>query len=217
LPDKNNLFTFPTKPNQMRHTKFILTTLLIGSAMVWSCQQGERKEDPLVQSAVSTEEAQKRGQFLVGIGGCADCHSPKKMTAHGPVIDSSRHLSGHPAGSPLPPIAASALQPGNWVLMAPDVTAFVGPWGISYAANLTSDSATGLGAWTEHQFIQTMRTGKHLGMENGRPVLPPMPWEAVGKMSDDDLKSMLAYLKSLPAITNRVPGPVPPNQVEVAK
>jgi hypothetical protein len=54
-------------------------------------------------------------------------------------------------------------------------------------------------------------------MENGRPVLPPMPWEAVGKMSDDDLKSMLAYLKSLPAITNRVPGPVPPNQVEVAK
>ena len=204
----------------MRHIKTTFLVLMTGAAIVWSCQSGNDAEtsgEPLVQAAFSKEEAIKRGQFLILAGGCADCHSPKKMTARGPVIDSSRALAGHPAGSPLPPISAGALQPGNWVLMAPDVTSFVGPWGISYSANITSDSATGIGAWTEGQFIQTMRIGKHLGMENGRPVLPPMPWEGVGKLSDDDLKAMLAYLKSTPAISNRVPGPVPPNQVVTAK
>ena len=204
----------------MRKTKLTFATLLLGTAVIWSCQSGNEakaKEEPLVQGASTTEEAVKRGQFLVLAGGCNDCHSPKKMTPHGPAIDSSKLLSGHPAGSPMPPIAANALQPGNWALMAPDATAFVGPWGISYSANLTSDSATGIGAWTEHQFIQTMRTGKHLGMENGRPVLPPMPWEGVGKLSDEDLKAMLAYLKATTPISNRVPGPVPPNQVPVVK
>ena len=204
----------------MRKTKLTFATLLAGTAILWSCQSGSETktpDEPLVQAASSKEDAVKRGQFLILAGGCNDCHSPKKMTPHGPVIDSSKLLAGHPAGSPLPPIAASALQPGNWALMAPDATAFVGPWGISYAANLSSDSATGIGAWTEHQFIQTMRTGKHLGMENGRPVLPPMPWEGVGKLSDDDLKSMLAYLKSTTPISNRVPGPVTPDKVSVAK
>lgn len=204
----------------MRKTKITFATLLIGLAVIWSCQSGNEtksKEEPLVQGAFTKEEAVKRGQFLITAGGCNDCHSPKKMTPHGPVIDSSKLLSGHPAGSPLPAVSASALQPGNWVLMSPDVTAFVGPWGISYAANLTSDSATGIGAWTEYQFIQTMRTGKHLGMENGRPVLPPMPWENVGKLTDEDLKAMLAYLKSTTPINNRVPGPVPPDKVSVAK
>lgn len=206
----------------MRYTKLALATLLFGTAAIWSCNSGSneiKKDDhsnSLVQGVATKEEAVKRGKFLIEIGGCNDCHSPKKMTPHGPVIDSSRMLSGHPAGMPLPAVIGSALKPGNWVLMSPDITAFVGPWGISYTANLTSDSATGIGAWTEEQFIQTMRTGKHLGMENGRPVLPPMPWEAIGKMSDDDLKAMLAYLKSLPAIANRVPGPVPPDKV-VAK
>jgi len=204
----------------MRMKKITFATLLIATALTWSCQSGndnKSKDEPLVQGAFTKEEAVKRGQFLITAGGCNDCHSPKKMTPHGPVIDSSKLLSGHPAGSPLPPVTANALQPGNWALMAPDATAFVGPWGISYSANLTSDSATGIGAWTEHQFIQTMRIGKHLGMENGRPVLPPMPWEGVGKLSDNALKAMLAYLKSTTPITNRVPGPVTPDKVQVAK
>lgn len=204
----------------MRYTKLFFAIMVLGSAAVWSCQSDDKSNknnEPLVQGVFTKEEAVKRGHFLVEVGGCNDCHSPKKMTAHGPVVDSSKLLSGHPDGMPLPPVIASALKPGNWVLMSPDVTTFVGPWGISYAANLTSDSATGLGAWTEGQFIQTMRTGKHLGMEGGRPVMPPMPWEAVGKLSDEDLKAMLAYLQSIPAITNRVPGPVPPDKVVVAK
>jgi len=49
------------------------------------------------------------------------------------------------------------------------LTARAGPWGVSYAANLTPNKRTGLGGWTADQFIRTMRTGKHLGV--GRPVL----------------------------------------------
>ncbi|MBD0285254.1 MAG: cytochrome c [Bacteroidota bacterium] len=152
----------------------------------------------------------QRGAYLVTAGSCNDCHTPKKMTPQGPVDDSSRTLSGHPANSPLPPIDTKALQPGNWILFAPDLTAFVGPWGISYTANLTPDSATGTGAWTEDVFIKALRTGKHLGQENGRPILPPMPWPSFGKLTDDDLKAIFAYLRSLPPISNRVPAPISP-------
>lgn len=204
----------------MRYTKHTFATLLIGSAILWSCQSGNTEkaaEKPLLKAAMTKEEMVKRGQFIVDVGGCTDCHSPKTMTPEGPVPDASRKLSGHPAGDPIPPVISSALKPGNWLLMAPDLTTFVGPWGISYTANITSDSATGIGAWTEEQFIKTMRTGKHLGQEGGRPVLPPMPWQEIGKLPDDDLKAILAYLKTVPAIENRVPGPVPPDKAMAMK
>jgi hypothetical protein len=133
----------------------------------------------------------------------------------GPVPDSTKLLSGHPGNAQLPPVNAASLQPGNWMSMAPDITAFVGPWGISYAANLTPDSTTGIGAWSEETFVNTIRSGKHLG--NGRDILPPMPWQFVSKLTDDDLKSVFAYLKSLPAINNKVPAPVtPPDAMKMA-
>jgi hypothetical protein len=97
--------------------------------------------------------------------------------------------------------------------MAPDITAFVGPWGISYTANLTSDSATGIGAWPEQSFINAIRTGKHLGNPNDRDILPPMPWNIIREMTDDDLKAVYAYLQSLPPINNKVPAPVAPPDV----
>lgn len=219
---ENNQLSFMLKRNQMHHTKFFLTALLFGSVSLWSCQSANTETETktletTANNASSHEVGVERGRFIVEIGGCNDCHSPKQMTAQGPVVDGSRKLSGHPAGDPIPPVIESALKPGNWLLMAPDLTAFVGPWGISYAANITSDSATGIGAWTDDQFIKTMRTGKHLGLEGGRPILPPMPWQEIGKLSDEDLKAMLAYLKTLPAIDNRVPAPVPPDQAMTMK
>lgn len=205
----------------MRQSKFAIAGLLAATALVWSCQSGSGEaksaDEPLVKAAMTKDEMVKHGQLLITAGGCNDCHSPKNLGPNGPAVDSTKLLSGHPAGMPTPPAIASSLQPGGWVLMGPDVTTFVGPWGISYSANLTPDSATGIGAWTEGQFIQTIRKGKHLGMDNGRPLLPPMPWEGLSKLSDEDLKAMFAYLKSLPAVENRVPGPVSPDKVVVAK
>ena len=158
------------------------------------------------------DEMVKRGGYLVTVGGCYDCHTPKKMTPQGPVDDSSRTLSGHPANTSLPPIDTQALAPGNWILLSPDLTAFVGPWGTSFPANLTPDSATGIGAWEEDVFIKTLRTGKHLGQPNGRPILPPMPWFNLAKMEEADLKAIYAYLRSLPPISNRVPAPLSPQE-----
>ncbi|MBK9730877.1 MAG: hypothetical protein IPO83_06290 [Chitinophagaceae bacterium] len=131
----------------------------------------------------------------------------------GPILDSTRLLSGHPANSPLPKIDTNALHPGYWVTGSPDLTAWVGPWGMSFTANLTPDSTTGIGAWSEDAFMGTLRTGHHLGLPGGRLIMPPMPWAFVGQMTDDDLKSVFAYLKSLPPISNAVPTPISPADV----
>ena len=148
----------------------------------------------------------KRGEYLVSFGGCHDCHTPKKMGARGPELDTDRLLAGHPEQMAVTP--APALQ-GPWMAATiGTMTAWAGPWGISYTANLTPDRETGLGAWTEQNFVDTMRTGRHMG--RGRPILPPMPWEMVGKLTDQDLKAVFAYLRTIPAVKNRVPQPVPP-------
>ena len=165
----------------------------------------------LAQQGTASKEQLKRGEYLVGYGGCDDCHSPKIMTPKGPEPDKSRRLSGHPANAQLPPVPAGILGPNanQWAAVTNnDLTAWVGPWGTSFAANLTPDTATGLGGWTADQFIKAMRTGKHLG--SGRPILPPMPWYDVAVLSDSDLKAVFAYLKSLKPIQNQVPAPVPP-------
>jgi mono/diheme cytochrome c family protein len=153
----------------------------------------------------------KRGEYLVNFGGCHDCHSPKVMTAQGPMPDTSRMLSGHPAEDVLPPLPHEiiGMEPGKWATVTNQhLSAWYGPWGVSFAINLTPDKATGTGSWTEGAFIKAMRTGKHLGA--GRAILPPMPWFNLATLTDDDLKSIFAYLKSLPAIQNEVPMPIPP-------
>jgi hypothetical protein len=116
-----------------------------------------------------------------------------------------RILSGHPEGLAVKPAAV----PDGWMgMVSPTFTAWVGPWGVSFTANLTPDQNTGLGVWTEEMFIQAIREGKHMG--NGRPILPPMPWEMFRQMTDDDLKAVFAYLRTLKPISNHVPDPIPP-------
>ena len=152
----------------------------------------------------------ERGRYLVRIGGCNDCHTPKTMTAKGPIADEKRTLSGHPATEKLPAVPKGLITPDGWgAVVNNHLTGWSGPWGISYSRNLTPDMATGLGSWTEEMFIKTIREGKHQG--EGRPLLPPMPWQEYANMTDDDLKAVWAYLRSLPAVNNPVPEPVPPD------
>jgi hypothetical protein len=122
-------------------------------------------------------------------------------------------LSGSPENTKLPKINMDEIKPGKWYLGNSDLTAWVGPWGVSYAVNLTPDSATGIGAWTEDLFLKIFRTGKFMGVEAGRPIMPPMPWENLAKLTDEDLKCIFAYLKSLPAVKNTVPAYVPPDEI----
>ncbi len=183
-------------------SQYILPTLVIAlggiALLIGSTSKAKAKPDPQTQL--------QRGEYLVKFGDCSVCHTPMKMGENGPEPDATRYLSGHPEDTKLPP---PDLKPGPWFAATAGMTAWAGPWGISYAANLTPDTNTGLGIWTEEMFLSAMRTGKHMGA--GRPILPPMPWQASSHLTDDDLKAIFAYLKSVPAVPNRVPEPVTPN------
>jgi len=203
----------------MRKLLYLFACLLIASFAIYivGCtnQSSTEKNEPGTGTSktMSSEDLVKRGNYLMITSGCHDCHSPKKFGPHGEMmLDSTKLLSGHPAGMPMPPVNLKSLEPGQWMSLSGDLTAFVGPWGLSYTANLTPDSATGIGAWTETQFINTIRNGKHLG--NGRPIMPPMPWQFIGQMNDDDLKAIYAFLRSLPAVNNVVHAPLSPDEVK---
>jgi len=149
----------------------------------------------------------ERGKYLVTIGGCNDCHTPLKMGLKGPEPDMARMLSGHPESFEI--TAGTRPASGQWMMTAAVTgTAFSGPWGVSFAANLTPDQNTGLGIWTEDMFIRTIRTGKHMGAS--RDILPPMPWPMYRNATDEDLKSIYAFLRSIRPVHNRVPTPLPP-------
>jgi mono/diheme cytochrome c family protein len=160
------------------------------------------------QTAASKEQL-ARGDYLVRLGGCNDCHSPKLMTSNGPAPDPAKLLSGFPANGQVPPVPPGTLAPDKWAAMTnADLTLWVGRWGTSFSANLTPDKATGIGGWSADQFIKTIRTGKHLGV--GRAILPPMPWFGMAGLTDRDLKAIFAYLMSVKPIENPVPQPIPP-------
>jgi hypothetical protein len=152
----------------------------------------------------------ERGKYLVMVGGCNDCHTPWKMGANGPEPDMSKMLSGSPEGMTA---KAPKLDMPWMVAASATMTAWSGPWGISYAHNLTPDS-TGLGKWDEATFMMAMKNGKHIG--TGRPIMPPMPWQAIGKMQDDHLKAVFAYLKSIPPVKNTPPEYEPPTGAQMA-
>ena len=181
--------------------KNLLCFCMISIFVLLSCQSTPDNQ-PLSQ-----EELIQKGEYLVMVGGCNDCHTPKKLTPQGPAPDMNLLLSGHPQNSVLPELDPSSVGPGKWVLMNENLTAFVGPWGMTFSANLTPDEQTGIGLWKEEHFINAMRNGKHMGL--GRAILPPMPWFNLTKAKDEDLKAIFAYFKSIKPIKNLIPGPVP--------
>jgi mono/diheme cytochrome c family protein len=181
----------------------------LGIALVLAgCSQPPPPPPPAPAADLSPEH----GKYLVETHLCHDCHTPLKMGPKGPEPDMSRMLSGHPEGMKLTP--PPALAPGGpWMAVgAVTMTAWAGPWGISYTMNLTPDQNTGIGIWTEKMFIDALRTGKHMGTASSRDILPPMPWQWIGKMTDDELKAIWAYLRTIPPINNRIPDPTPPGK-----
>jgi hypothetical protein len=195
----------------MKKKLLILTAIsTVAVAVFVACQDTNANEKQ--KSIAMTEQDQiKRGEYLVGSIGCEDCHSPKKVTATGFEIIPELRLSGfNPAMASLKP-STDAVKEG-WMLFGSDLTTAVGAWGQSYAANLTSD-ATGIGNWKEEQFIKAIREGKFKGLDNTRPLLPPMPWFVYKNLTDDDLKSIFAFLKSTKPVKNVVPEPKPFNKL----
>jgi mono/diheme cytochrome c family protein len=121
----------------------------------------------------------KYGEYLAGpVAHCADCHTPRGLDGR---ANPAKLFSG---GVP-----------------------FEGPWGTSYASNLTPDKETGIGAWTDAEIIAAIYGAKR----DGRRLLPPMPthYYATG-IAGDDLRAIISYLRSLPPVRNKVPAAKPP-------
>jgi hypothetical protein len=190
--------------NRLKTGLFAVAVVALPGAVGWRMPQAAAGEKPAPDPA-----RVERGAHLVRTMGCNDCHTPWKMGPRGPEPDMSRALTGHPSDLVMPP--PPKLPEGPWVWIAAGTnTAFAGPWGVSFTANLTPDRETGLGDWTEEMFIATMRTGRHQG--KGRPVLPPMPVQIIAALGDEDIRSLFAYLQSLKPVRNRVPAPIDPEE-----
>ena len=184
-----------------RHLSMLWTLFvcsLFASALLVSCNS-----QPVDTAATPAAPPPPNGEKLVLTLGCHDCHTPMKMGEQGPEADMARMLSGHP--QEIGPMIPPTLPPDSgwmWVGNATN-TAYAGPWGVSYSANLTPDETTGLGAWTEEWFVNSIRKGLHMG--SGRPIMPPMPWQVYSHLDDAELKAIFAYLKTIPPIKNEVP------------
>lgn len=191
-------------------TRSILTLAAVAAILSATAPATAGETAPAAASAsiqpVAAADRVARGRYIVTVSGCNDCHTPWVEGPNGPEPDMTRMLSGHPEGTALPPPPAPV---GPWIgASAATNTAWSGPWGVSFTANLTPDPDTGLGRWTQRNFTETIRTGRHMG--RGRPILPPMPIPMYRNFTDADLEAIFAYLQSIPAIRNRVPEPLPP-------
>jgi mono/diheme cytochrome c family protein len=122
----------------------------------------------------------ERGKYLATIGDCIDCHTPGYFFGK---PDMTRYLAGSDVGFGIPELGV-----------------FVGP-------NLTSDKETGLGAWTDQQIAAALTTGER---PDGRILVPIMPWHALAQLTKPDLAALVAFLRSLPPVSNKVPGPFGP-------
>src|ERR1035437_3335950 len=198
----------------MKH-RFFRASLFLGMAGImsialWTCApksgqpSGNDSTNTAAGAAAVAAATADHGKYLVKSMGGGDCHTHWTLGPQGPAPDMTRQLSGFPAGMKIAGMATLS-PPWAW---AGDVTmtAFSGPWGVSFGSNLTPDSATGLGAWSQEAFVNSIRTGKHMG--KGREFLPPMPWAGFANLTDQDLGSMYLYLRTVPPISNKVPDPI---------
>jgi hypothetical protein len=196
----------------MKNIIRIPSLLMWGTVMLFTSCGNKPKPAPQVMAEPTKEQVIQRGEYLVTITGCNDCHSPKQMGPQGPVVIPESMLSGYPAGRPLNKVDANVLKQG-WLLFAEDLTSAVGPWGVSFSANITSDQ-TGIGNWTEDLFKRAFKEGKYMGQEGGRTLLPPMPWTDFAKLTNEDTKAIFAYLLSTKPVRNVVPDAIAPVEIK---
>lgn len=195
------------------YTQLTLLAVSLFGLLVAGCNTSSDKNTSTDAPAATLSDSAlvKRGEYLVGIMGCQDCHSPKRLGPKGPEVIPELHLSGYPADRPLSKYIPEAIQNG-WMLFGGDGTLSIGPWGASFAANLTSDT-TGIGTWSYEQFKIALTQGKSKGIATARPLLPPMPWPNYVNMAEEDLQAVFAYLKSTKPVKNLVPEPIAPDKL----
>ena len=190
----------------MKNAKRLSAVFLMVSVIFLTTCRNNQKSVSSEVIEPTQEQFIQRGEYLVKIMGCNDCHSPKEIGPQGPVVITEVLLSGYPADRKLKKTNTDILKSG-WVMLNEDFTAAAGMWGISFAANLTSDQ-TGIGNWTEENFKRALKEGKYKGIAVNRTLLPPMPWTNFTTINDEDIKAVFTYLKSSKPVKNVVPLPI---------
>jgi mono/diheme cytochrome c family protein len=135
-----------------------------------------------ITPVVAADPPAVRGKYLVNLGGCFDCHTPGYFFGK---PDMTRYLGGSEVGFEIPDL------------------------GVFYGPNLTPDKDTGLGSWTDAQIAAALTTGVR---PDGRVLAPIMPWPAFANLTKDDVGAIVAFLRSLPPVKNKVPGPFGPKE-----
>jgi mono/diheme cytochrome c family protein len=135
-----------------------------------------------LEGATAQQSQIDRGKYLVTIAGCNDCHTPGYFFGK---PEMSRFLGGSEVGFEIP---------GH---------------GVFHGPNLTPDKETGLGNWTIEQIVTAFQTGKR---PDGRELAPIMPWRAFANLTKDDATAIAMFLKSIPPVKNKVPGPFGPSE-----
>jgi mono/diheme cytochrome c family protein len=131
--------------------------------------------------AQAADDAQlARGKYLVGIAGCNDCHTTGYFFGK---PDMTKFLAGSEVGFEIPGL------------------------GVFVGRNITPDMETGIGGWSEDQIIAALQTGKR---PDGRELAPIMPWHAFATLTKEDVTAIAAFLKGIPAVSNKIPEPVGP-------
>src|SRR5215468_6706522 len=166
----------------VRHQRMIPAALLAAPLIALAIASCSKPATQETTTAAAPEDSVARGRYLVTICSCNDCHTPGALYG---VPDSSRRLSGSEVG-------------------------WGGPWGVSYARNLSPDSTTGIGTWTSEQIVNAIRTGQR--PDGSHVLLPPMPWQDFSHLNDKDAYAIAAYLKTIPAVSHKVPDIVPPGK-----
>ncbi|NOT40255.1 MAG: cytochrome c [Alphaproteobacteria bacterium] len=155
--------------------EMMVVVVVSGMALLSGCGPASTSHDPV-----------KRGEYLVTLASCSDCHTPGHLLGK---PDMSKFLGGSDVG-----------------FVVPELGYFWGP-------NLTPDKETGLGNWSEEEILLALREGTR---PDGRKLAPMMPWMAYAKLSDEDAKAIVAYLKSLAPISNKAPGPIGASETPTA-
>ncbi len=187
---------------------FTIILFITAASLTAAFAVGCKKSSVTAEGPKYSSEQVERGMVLVEEWKCNYCHSPEIRGNGRPVPDPERLLSGHPSDEEIPEMQDMIMGSAEYMefLDNLDSTVWASNDTLVFSANLTPDNDTGIGAWNEEMFVETMRSGRHQGL--GRRILYPMPWEELGELDAADLVAIYAYLVTIKPVSNRVPPPI---------
>lgn len=183
------------------YSAFMMISAVLALAVLAGCSKDAK--GPGAKPGADQVEV---GMALAEEWRCSYCHTPEVAGPGGKLMpDPDRLFMGHPADEPVPEIPDMVMTSPEYMefLDNLDTTVWATDNRIVFTANLTPDDETGIGTWTEEDFISTIRSGRHQGV--GKRLKYPMPWQELAALDDEELAALFAYLRTVKPVNNKVP------------